>query len=228
MPVSAAMKGGRLQITGGIPMASNLPSSYSRSGATQPPQAFAPPQAQSAPRAQPLSGPESSPAIYVAILALIVAFASIYISFVAERPLSQGQKDILLSLANDLKTLQDREIALSAPVATTIELNRSYPISELFPAQFDIPIDFNIPVDTQLVGVSTTGAPVAFKVQESVPVKAVIPISSAKAFGNKSILIQKTLPVEAKFTSIVKIRTAYGTDLNNMIDKLESLAGKSG
>lgn len=209
-------------------MPSNLPSSYSRPGAPQP-QAFTPPQAQSAPPQQPQFGgnPYSSPALYVAILALLVAFAAIYVSFSAERQLSPAQKEALLGIAKDLRALQDREIALSAPVATTIELNRSYPISELFPAQFDIPINFNIPVDTQLVGISTTGAPASFRVQESVPIKAIIPISSAKAFGNKSILIQKTLPVEARFTSIVKVKTAYGNDLNSMIDKLEALAGKT-
>ena len=206
-----------------MPMASNLPSSYSRTGGATPSvSTFTPP---GSPRQPQSSGEESSPAIYVAVLALLLAFASIYLFLFTERPLSPAQKTVLMGIAKDLRTLQDREIQLSAPVATTIELNRSYPISELFPPEFDIPIDFSIPVDTQLVGVSTTGAPVSFHVKEDVPIKAIIPISSATAFGNKTIRIQKTLPVEAKFTSIVKIKTAYGTDLNNMIDKLEALAG---
>ena len=203
-------------------MASSLPSSYSRQGAQAP--SFTPP----VQKQQPQASPDTSAALYVAILSLIIAIAAVYLSLFTERPLSDSQKQALTGIANDLKTLQDRQIELSAPVATTIELNESYPISEIFPPQFDIPIDFSIPVDTQLVGVSTTGAPVSFHVQEDVPIHAVIPISSATAFGNKSIRVQKTMPVEAKFTSIVMVSTAYGTDLNKIIDKLNALAGQSG
>ena len=112
------------------------------------------------------------------------------------------------------------------PAQTTISLNESYPISDMFPSEFDIPIDFTVPVDTQLVGVSTTGAPVSFHVKEDVPVHAVIPISSS-GFGNRTVLIEKTLPITAKFTSAVSVRAAYGTDLNAIIDKLNSLAGNS-
>ena len=203
-------------------MASSLPSSYSRPGAQAAP-SFAPPMKK---QPEPSGGTDMSPALYVAILSLIIAIAAVYLSLFTERPLSAAQKQTLTGIANDLKTLQDRQIDLSAPVTTTIELNQSYPIRELFPPQFDIPIDFSIPVDTQLVGVSTTGAPVSFHVQSDVPIHAVIPISSATAFGNKSIQIQKTMPVEARFTSIVMIRTAYGTDLNRIIDKLNGLAGQ--
>lgn len=209
-------------------MPSNLPSSYSRAGAQASAPTITPPAVAGAPKPPQFSGgSDSTLPFFIAVLSLIIALAALYGAFFAERPVSPAQKEVLLGIANDLKTLQEREIALSAPVQTTIELNRSYPISELFPAQFEIPIDFTIPVDTQLVGVSTTGVPVAFRVQEEVPIKAIIPINSARAFGNKTIQIQKTLPVEAKFTSIVKVRTAYGTDLNSMIDKLNKLAGQA-
>jgi hypothetical protein len=204
-------------------MASNLPSSFSRPGAgaqkpySPPENKQAAPAAETAPRGSGLT-------LLVAVVALALALASVYGTFFIEKPLSPAQKQAILGIANDLRTLQNRDIVMSAPVSTTINLDKSYPIKDLFPAQFNIPLSFNIPIDTELVGLSSTGQPVRFRVQEEVPISATIPIASAIAFGNNTIQIKKTLPVEAKFTSSIKIRAAYGQDLNNMIDKLEAIA----
>lgn len=202
-------------------MASNLPSSFSRTGGA--PQAYPPAAAPSA--ARPPSSGDSNAAIFLGILALAISLASFYGAFFAERPLGPLQKAALVGIADDLRALQNRDITLSAPVQTTVELDKSYPIKDMFPSEFEIPLEFSIPIDTQLLAVSTTGQPVSFHVQESVPIKAVIPISSAKAFGNSTVLIRKTIPVETKFSSSVKVRAAYGTELNDIIDRLETVAG---
>ncbi|MFA5930662.1 MAG: hypothetical protein WC861_07320 [Candidatus Micrarchaeia archaeon] len=201
-------------------MPSNLPSSFSRPGASKPYSAPEP-QAQSA---APQGG-ASNITMIVAVLALALALASVYGTYFMEKPLSPAQKAQLMGIAEDLRALQNRDIVMTAPVSTTISLDRSYPIKDLFPSQFDIPLSFIIPIDTSLVGLSSTGQPVQFRVQEEVPIEATIPISSAAAFGNNTIRIKKDLPVEAKFTSSIKIRAAYGQDLNNIIDKIEAVAG---
>jgi len=168
---------------------------------------------------------DSSAVLFIAILAFGISIVSLYGVFFAERPLSASQREALAGITEELKSLQNRDITLTAPVSTSVNLDKSYPIKEMFPPTFDIPIEFSIPVDTQLIAVSTTGQPVAFRVQESIPIKAVIPISSASAFGNNTIRINKSIPVEAKFSSTVKIRAAYGTELNNIIDQLDKLSG---
>jgi hypothetical protein len=180
---------------------------------------------QPAPKPRISGSPDSSAVLFIAILSLGISIVSLYGVFFAERPLSASQREALIGISAELKSLQTRDITLSAPVSTAVTLDKSYPIKEMFPATFDIPIEFSIPVDTQLIAVSTTGQPVAFRVQESIPIKAVIPISSAQAFGNNTIRINKTMPVDAKFTSTVKIRAAYGTELNNIIDRLDALSG---
>ena len=160
----------------------------------------------------------------VAVLALALALLSVYGTYFMEKPLSPAQKTQLQGIADDLRALQNRDIVMTAPVSTTISLDKSYPIKDLFPSEFDIPLSFIIPIDTSLIGLSGTGQPVQFRVQEEVPIQVTIPISSANAFGNNTIRIKKELPVEAKFTSAIKIRAAYGQDLNNIIDKLEAIA----
>jgi len=204
-------------------MPSSLPSSFSHGNQK--------PYSASSERAAPQPSPEMAQqegagnvTMIVAVLALALALLSVYGAYFMERPLSPAQKTQLLGIAEDLRTLQNRDIVMTAPVSTTISLDRSYPIKDLFPSEFDIPLSFVIPIDTSLVGLSGTGQPVQFRVQEEVPIQATIPISSAKAFGNNTIRIRKELPVEAKFTSAIKIRAAYGQDLNSIIDKLEAVA----
>jgi|GEM_PF-864108 len=212
-----------------ILMQSNLPSSFSRGGSkpySPPSEKYSQPErapSQGAP-AMAQQGGSSTITMIVAVLALALALLSVYGTYFMEKPLSSAQKAQLMGIAEDLRTLQNRNIVMTAPVSTTITLDRSYPIKDLFPAEFDIPLSFMIPIDTSLVGLSGTGQPVQFRVQEEVPIQATIPISSAKAFGNNTIQIKKELPVEAKFTSAISIRAAYGQDLNNIIDKLEAVA----
>ncbi|MCX8198234.1 MAG: hypothetical protein N3F07_03530 [Candidatus Micrarchaeota archaeon] len=209
-------------------MASNLPSSFSsRASSTSSSEPNVSPQYSPTPepRPKPASSADSSAALFIAILALGISLVSLYGVFFAEKPLGASQKEALLGIAKDLRSLQAKEISLSAPVSTSLAINQSYPIKEVFPETFEIPLEFSIPVDTQLVAVSTTGQPVVFKVQESIPVKVKIPISSASAFGSHSIKLNKTIPVDVRLTSTVKIKAAYGTELNNIIDRLEAIAG---
>ena len=202
-------------------MASSLPSSF---GKPQP--QYAPVQPQEQPKPATAHVGESSLMYIAVIVALVLALASFYGTFFMDRPLSAGQKAQIAAIAGDLKTLQDRNMVLSAPVSTTIYLNKSYPIKDLFPPQFDIPLQFEIPINTTLVGISSNGQPVQFQIQESVPINVTIPISSAEAFGTSEIQIQKELPVETQFTSSISVKAAYGQDLNKIIDQLNAIAGQ--
>lgn len=208
-------------------MPSNLPSSFSRPGPAGRP--YSPPDdgRRAAPAADSAQqGGAGNTATIVALVALVLALASVYGTFFMERPLPPSQKAALAGIADDLRSLQNRDITMSAPVSTTISLDRSYPIRDLFPPEFDIPLTFDIPIDTQLVGLSATGQPVQFRVQEEVPISVTIPITSAIAFGNSTIQIKKEMPVEARFTSAIKIKAAYGQDINAIIDKIEAIAGQ--
>jgi len=201
---------------------SNLPSSFSKG---------APPQQAKQLSTQPeaprhIVAADATPAVFVSIIALLIALASFYGTYFMDRPLSASQRAALQGIADQLRALQNKDILLGAPVETTLYLDQSYPAKEMFPPTFNIDMNFSIPLDTQLVAVSATGQPVSFRVQENVPVKATIPVSN-KAFGNTTIRISKEFPVEAKFSSVVRVRAAYGKELNSIIDQLEALAGDS-
>ena len=215
-------------------MVANLPSRFSKTaspGASgpMPPGSFnqPPPQTQSSPRQPGTQSDFGWVFAFASVVALILSAASFYGTFFMERPTTPGQKAAIMGMAQELRSLQDKDISLiSSPVQTTLSLDKQYPIKDMFPPSFTIPLSFNIPIDTQLIGISTTGQPAAFRVQENVPIKLSVPISSASAFGNNTIRIQKEMPVDVRFTSSVKVRAAFGTQINGIIDQLDRMAGE--
>ena len=207
-------------------MASNLPSSFSRGATSAAAQAPHPP-AQSPPAQPQQAGPSvrDNLPMLLAVIALALGLLATYGAFFTDRPLSLAQKEELAGIADGLRSLQGRPIQMSAPMQGTVYINQSYPVSDMFPATFDMPLSFSIPIDTQLIAVSTTGQPVAFRVQENVPIKVDIPIQSATAFGNNTVTIQKDIPIDAVWSSNINVRAAYGQDLNGIIDDLDAMAG---
>jgi len=53
----------------------------------------------------------------VAVLALALALLSVYGTYFMEKPLSPAQKAQLMGIAEDLRTLQNRNIVMTAPVS---------------------------------------------------------------------------------------------------------------
>ncbi|MEM4348104.1 MAG: hypothetical protein QXN37_00865 [Candidatus Anstonellaceae archaeon] len=209
-------------------MASNLPSSFLRGGSGS----YTPPSqkiytASGENEASPSQKQDNSGfALMVAGVALLLSLASLYLSFFVERPLSEYQKQQLLGIADDLRSLQNREIRMTAPMQTSVRINKTYPIRDMFPETFEVPLEFTIPINTQLVGVSPAGHPIVFRVEESVPIKTKVQINGSKAFAGHNITLNKELPMEAVWSSEIRVRAAYGQDLNNIIDRLEALAKK--
>ena len=162
--------------------------------------------------------------ILIASLALVVALAALFVAFTIPSPLSSQQKQELKEISDALRSLQSKDITMTTPIRTTVYINKSFPLQDIFPPTFSLPISFNIPVNAQIVGISSSGQPVIFRVNESVPIVASVPIDSEKTFGNSFITIQKDIPIDSRFDAAVSIRAAYGSELNKIIDKLDQLA----
>ncbi|VVB57856.1 Uncharacterised protein [Candidatus Anstonella stagnisolia] len=172
----------------------------------------------------PVSSGGSSLPLIISFLALIIAFAALFVAFTIPSPISPDQKAQLKEISNALRTLQSKDITMTTPIRTTVYIDKSFPLQDIFPASFSLPISFNIPVNTQLVGVSSSGQPVIFKVSDTIPVVANVPIDSEKTFGNSYITIKKEIPIESRFNAAVNIRAAYGSELNTIIDKLDAMS----
>lgn len=203
-------------------MPSSLPSSF---GKGVPTRDIAPPHSVESHPEMPKVEASSYPLI-IASVALILALASLYGVFFMDRPLGANQKAQILGIASDLRTLGQRDITMSMPVETTIRLNKSYPLKDAFPATFEIPLEFEIPIDTNLLAIGPNGQPFSARIQESIPIRIKVPVSSEQAFGSTAISFNKELPVDATFSTSVKIGATYGQELDAVIEKLEKLAGE--
>ena len=207
-----------------VPKASNMPSGLIGRAAGTP--SAASPTAGFSPR-NPSQAAATSPSplpILIASLALVVALAALFVAFTIPSPLSSQQKQELKEISDALRSLQSKDITMTTPIRTTVYINKSFPLQDIFPPTFSLPISFNIPVNAQIVGISSSGQPVIFRVNESVPIVASVPIDSEKTFGNSFITIQKDIPIDSRFDAAVSIRAAYGSELNKIIDKLDQLA----
>ena len=203
-------------------MPSSLPSSFGKSVSTRP---IAPPSSMESHPEMPHVSASNLPMILAGI-ALILSLASIYGVFFVDRPLSPAQKTELLGIASDLRSLQQRDITMSVPIETTILMNKSYPLKDVFPSTFELPLEFVIPLDTNLLAIGPNGQPFSARIQEDIPVKVNVQISSEQAFGATAISFKKELPVDAVFSTSVKIGATYGSELGSIVERLENLAGE--
>ncbi|MCX6769418.1 MAG: hypothetical protein NT051_01925 [Candidatus Micrarchaeota archaeon] len=207
-------------------MPSSLPSSVMRQGVREQP-SYKPPEMSShgIGEAAPMkTGGLGSLPLFIAVIAIGLSLFNVYLFYYGEKPLSPSQRVEIQGISDSLKALQNREITVTAPVQSEIYLNKSYLIRDMFPPQFEMPLEFDIPIDTQMVGISTSGQPVSFRMQESVPIKTKIMVSSEKAFGNSSIQIKKAIPIQVDMYANVKIRSAFRDDISGITDRLDKLA----
>ncbi len=195
-------------------------------GAPQPPR---PPMAQasaaSAPRYQSLElqKPSALP-LGVAAVALILAMAALFLAWDANSKLV-GIKVEAKALAQDVKTLGDKRITLSAPVRTTTGINKTIPLGSLLASTFSIPLDFQIPVNTTLVAIGSNGQPTTFAVKDSVNIRADIPVDTEKAMAGQYLTISETIPVDTQLTTNVTLSTLYGTEIADIANRLERIGG---
>ena len=65
--------------------------------------------------------------LIIAIIALGISILSLYTVYTAEKPLTVSQKVAIAGIADDLKTLQNKDVSLYAPVQTKLTLNNTSP-----------------------------------------------------------------------------------------------------
>jgi len=177
----------------------------------------------SAPRYQALEVQKPSPLpLGIAAVALILAIAALFLAWDANSKLA-GIKVEAKALAQDVKTLGDRKIILSAPVRTTTGINKTIPLGSLLASTFSIPIDFQIPVNTNLVAIGSNGQPTTFAVKDNISIRAEIPIDTEKAMAGQYLTISETIPVDTQVTTNVTLSTIYGTEIADIANRLERI-----
>lgn len=199
--------------------------SYTPSGLKTP---FAPSRRPQAPPtlAYPAPGRRvGGPTNIIAIAALLIAIVSLVFSFFVSSSQYEAIKSEAREIANDLRAMKEKDITLTAPVRTTASVDKTIPASDIFPPTFYLPLDFRLPIDTELTALDPTGRPIMFTVNESVTVKANIPIDTTSVMAQNLLTIKQDIPVDMEFTTSVKVGNACGDELDDIIEKLERIGG---
>ncbi|MFA5108401.1 MAG: hypothetical protein WC492_02625 [Candidatus Micrarchaeia archaeon] len=164
--------------------------------------------------------------LYISILALILSGVAIYLSLTSQQGLSAQDKTELKAIAEDLRQIQQKEIVMTSPLKTTVLVQKTFPITDLFSKDFKISIDESFPIDAEVVAVSSTGQIVNLHVADNLRIKGDLPLGSSKSLEGATFEINKEIPLETRFSATLKVNTVYGKELNDMISRIESIAQK--
>ncbi|MFH1306411.1 MAG: hypothetical protein ABIH83_01990 [Candidatus Micrarchaeota archaeon] len=163
---------------------------------------------------------------FLAIIAILLSLTSIFLNITSPPGLSTQDRAELMAIAQDLREIQQKEIVMTSPLKTTVVIDQSFPISDVFPEDFVLKIDQTIPIDSELTARSNTGQIVQLTVLDGLRIKADIPLDPEKATEGQEITINKEMPIDTRFSATLKVNAVYGKELNDMITRIENLAQK--
>ncbi|VVB66408.1 Uncharacterised protein [Candidatus Gugararchaeum adminiculabundum] len=152
----------------------------------------------------------------LALLLAVVALAMVFMG--AGGGISKAE---LKGIVSDLKAMKDKSIELNTPLQGTVELATSVPAANAMPAKFDLEVPYTLPIDTtitvNLPGVGVSQVP--FKGSASGTMK--LSIDARTAAAGKTIDVKYSIPISSNVNAVVKTGNVWGTELDDIISRLE-------
>lgn len=167
-------------------------------------------------------------ALILAVLALLLAGASLYLSLSNASGLGANERAQLRAITSDLRAIQEKQITLSSPLRTTVFVEKTFPVSDILPDHFNIPLDFTYPINASLTAQSNTGQIVPLRVDDTLKVHTSVPIDVNKAMSGVKVTINKEIPIDTRFSVDLKVSAVYGKELNDLINRLDALSAEPG
>lgn len=162
----------------------------------------------------------------ISFLALLFAVISLFMSISGASGISSSDKAELGKVAQSLREIQQKEIVLTSPLKTTVVVEDSFPITDILPSDFTLYIDETIPIDSQIIGRSNTGQSVTFNIVDDLRVRSEVPIDTQKSLAGVNVNINREVPIETRFSATLKVNAVYGKELNDIINRLETIADR--
>ncbi|MFN3909970.1 MAG: hypothetical protein ACK4J0_01920 [Candidatus Anstonellaceae archaeon] len=156
-------------------------------------------------------------------LSLLISLISLYFSLEKQVGLTQEQKVQLKDIANQLRKIQQKDLILTAPIKTTVYIQKEIPANEIIPENLNLIINTTLPVNSKIEAITTKGEKMRLELVEDVPITGQIPISSLYSLNDTTIKINQEIPIESKFSLTFRVSAVYGKELNEIIQKLDEL-----
>ena len=164
----------------------------------------------------------SSRAEKLAMAAFILAVISLALAVSSFQGSGLGAaKAEIKAIASNLRAIQAKDIIVSSPLQTTIEVDERIPLSEVFSQNFRIPINFNLQLPEEVTAISSTGQAASFKFGQVIPISQDIRIDTSST--KDSLHIKKQIPVKMNIKASVSVEETYGSELDDIISRLERI-----
>ncbi len=174
------------------------------------------------------SGGSNLPLV-LSIIALLLGAASLYITVnnSSGAGITAADRAQLKGIAQDLRSLQQKEFSATSPdLQTVVSVEKSFPLSDILPTTFYIPISMNIPVSGMINGVSANGQVATFRVNDTLMLRANVPVDMTNSTKSITININKDIPITTRIRSSFRISMVFGDELNSIIQRLDAMGAE--
>jgi hypothetical protein len=166
--------------------------------------------------------PSFSASFIISVIALIIALAALAISL-DSGGLGTDEKTALKEVTENLRLIQEKSIPLKTPLKTTVYIDKSIPLSEIFTDDILLQVNGSLPIKKEFVAQSEAHV-ATFKIDDDFHFEGELPLSSRVAFEGTNLNIRQEIPIDTEMSVNLKIKTVYGKEFHNMITKLEQIA----
>ena len=80
-----------------------------------------------------------------------LALTSLFLSITAPRGLTVEDRYALVQVAQDLRSIQQKEIVMTSPLKTAVIIDETFPLSDIIPKTFSLTLDETIPLDSRFI-----------------------------------------------------------------------------
>ncbi len=176
------------------------------------------------------SGPgQSALPLILSVIALLLAGSAIYLA-ISKAPapaITAEDRLAIRSIADSLRSMQQKEFVTSSPdITTTVLVEKSFPISDMMPANLSVPITADIPIQSTVTGISQSGQVVTLRINDTLHVRAIIPLSISQNGSEVMVNIHQEVPVNTRIRGSFRFSDVFPTEFNTIIQQLEELGAE--
>jgi hypothetical protein len=143
--------------------------------------------------------------------------------------ISQQDREAILSIAKSLRAMQQKEFITSSPVIrTNVLVEKTFPLSDIMPANITIPVSADIPIQTTVSAISQSGQVMTFRINDTLRLRTSIPIDISKSGDNLMVRINQEVPVNTRISGSFRFSDVFPSEFNTIIQQLEAIAEEKG
>jgi len=162
----------------------------------------------------------------ISVIALLLAASALYleISKPTAAAISPSDRAAMRSIAADLRSMQQKEFITSSPgITTNVQVDKSFPLSDILPANFSLPVSADIPIQSLVTAINQNGQVATFRLNDTLHIRAQIPVDVSKSDKGMLVTIHQAIPVNTRISGSFKFSNVFPSEFNSMIQTLEQM-----